>query len=140
MSVLRWVITDPTDIDPTTNTYTFPRNPESMTSIFHELPITAQSSTRGHALLWEGATQAKAWSFQGAILDKQHLLDLHLWVLTKKRRLILTDHFGRAITLVFNSLEVVPKRRTNVYYSHDYTVNALIISSTAPTVANSGPA
>lgn len=139
MAVLRWVITDPYDTNPSTNTYTFPRNPETMSSPYGERSVTSTVTVGGKVLLHEGTTPAKQWTFQGPVLDKAHFDALHLWVYTKKRRLKVTDHYGRVITLVFTGLEVVPKRRTNVYYSHDYTVTALITAITAPTATDAGP-
>lgn len=139
MGVQRWVITDPSDTDPTTNRYVFPRNPSTMTNVYPERQVSSFASTAGKVILFEGATQPRQWTFTGPILDKQQFLDLQTWVYTKKRRLILTDHYSRQITLVFTALEMLPKRRVNYYYSHDYTVTALILSITAATVPETGP-
>jgi hypothetical protein len=140
MSVLRWVIVDPYDANPTTNTYTFPRNPTEMTSVYPERAVSSLTTSSGKVLLYEGTTPAKQFSFSGPVLDKQHFLDLQTWVYNKQRRLNLTDHFGRVISCVLTTVDLVPKRRVNIYYSHDYQVTGLILSVGAPTVANAGPA
>jgi hypothetical protein len=139
MSVLRWVLNDPYDSNPATNHYTFPRNPVSMTSVYPERSISATTTTSGKILLYEGTTPAKSFTFSGPILDKQQFTDLHTWVYLKKRRLFLTDHFGRKIAVVFTTMDVVPKRRVNYYWSHDYTITGLIMAITGPSVGDVGP-
>ena len=139
MAVKRWVINDPYDTNVLTNSYTFPRNPTTMSSPYGERSVSSLVTVGGKVLLHEGTKPAKQWTFEGPILDKAHLVALHHWVYNRKRRLKLTDHYGRIITLVFVSLEVVPKRRVNVYYSHDYTVTALVVSISAPTATDAGP-
>lgn len=138
-TVKRWVITDPYDTNPATNTYHFPRNPADMTSVYPERSVATMTTSAGKVLAYEGATPAKSWQFSGPLLDKQQFTDLHTWVYLKKRRLILTDHFGRNITLIFQTLDVVPKRRTNYYWSHDYTVTALILGIQGLSVGADGP-
>ncbi len=137
MTVKRWVIKDPTNTD----SYTFPRNPVSMTSVYADLAISSLPTMRGKRLFWQGATPAKEWSFTGIILDKSNLTEMHRWCLTKERRLVVVDHYGRIITCVFTKFDAVPKRRRNVYWSHDYTATAQIVSVVAAniTVPNTGP-
>lgn len=135
MSVLRWVITDPY----LTTSYTLPRNPLSMSSPYPAKAVTSYTTTTGSLLLTEGASTAQPWTFTGPLLDKDNLTDLLSWTYGHKRRLVIRDHFGRDITCYLTGLEVIPKRRTGYYYSHDYTMSALVISVSAPTVANAGP-
>lgn len=137
--VRRWVITDPYDGNPLTNTYHFPRNPSDMTSLHAERAISSMATTNNKTLLYEGITPAKNWQFSGPILDKQQFLDLHAWVYDRIRRVVINDHYGRNISCVLNTFEVVPKRRTGHYYSHDYTVTALVLAVSAPTIGNEGP-
>jgi hypothetical protein len=139
MSVLRWVIVDPYDANPTTNTYTFPRNPAEMSSVYPERAVSSLATTNGKVLLYEGTTPPKQFTFGGPVLDKQQFLDLQTWVYSKKRRLNLTDHYGRVISCVLTAVDLVPKRRINYYYSHQYEVTGLVLSVGAPTVANTGP-
>lgn len=139
MSVLRWVLNDPYDTNPATNTYTFPRNPESMTSPLGERSLSSLVTTAGKVLLYEGTTPAKSWQFSGPLLEKAHYDALYTWVYTKNRRVNLTDHYGRVLSLAFQTLDAQPKRRVNYYWSHDYTVTALILSMSAATVGNVGP-
>lgn len=137
--VRRWVITDPYDVNPTTNTYHFPRNPADMSSLHAERAISSMATTNRKILLYEGQTPPKSWQFSGPILDKQQFTDLYDWVYNRKRRVIINDHYGRNISCVLQSFEVNPKRRNGYYYSHDYTVTALVLSITAPTIDNAGP-
>lgn len=137
--VRRWKITDPYDTNPLTNTYKFPRNPREMTSLHQERAISSMSTTAHTILLFEGQTPAKQWQFSGPILDKSDYDNLRHWVYDRKRRLILNDHFGRDISLVFVSLDAVPKRRSGYYYSHEYTATALVLSVGEPTITNGGP-
>lgn len=134
MTVHRWVLTDPYDTNPSTNTYTFPRNPMEMTSIFEERQVGSLTTTAGRIMLYEGQVPAKQWQFSGMILSKHELDVMYTWVYKKRRRLTLFDHFGRTITLVFTGLEATPKRRNGYYYSHDYTASALVLGVTTPTV------
>lgn len=135
MTVLRWQLIDPS----TSDVYTFPRNPLSMTSPYPVKAVTASGTTNGAILLTEGAPTAQQWSFSGPLLDKQNLLDLLDWTYSRRRRLLIQDHFARQISCYLTGLEVTPVRRTGYYYSHDYTINALALSVSAPTVANAGP-
>lgn len=139
MSVKRWVITDPHDTNVATKSYTFPINPRDMTSPYKERSITAQGTARGRILFFEGAAQAKQWQFSGPILDKAHMDALRLWVYNRPGRVIITDHYGRVIECILQSLDVTPKRRLGYYYSHEYTITAMITAISAPTVPNLGP-
>jgi hypothetical protein len=139
MSVKRWVLTDPYDTNAATNRYTFPRNPEAMTSLNPERQISSLATLGGQILLHEGNRAAKQWQFNGPILDKAHYDALYEWVYNKRRRVRLTDHFGRTISLVFSQMEAVPRRRVNVYWSHDYTISALVLAVSAATVTDDGP-
>jgi hypothetical protein len=136
VTVLRWKLIDPSNTD----VYTFPRNPLSMTSPYRVKAVTASSTTNGKILLTEGAQTAQQWSFSGPLLDKQNLLDLLDWTYDRRRRVLIQDHFSRQISCYLTGLDVQPKRRTGYYYSHDYTINALVLDVSAPTVANAGPA
>jgi hypothetical protein len=140
MSVLRWVIVDPYDTNSLTNTYHFPRNPRDMSSVYPDRPVTAMTTTAGKVLLYEGATPPKPFTFSGPILDKQQFLDLQTWVYTKKRRLNITDHFGRVISCILTTVDMVPKRRVNYYYSHEYVVSGLVLGVSAATGPVDGPA
>lgn len=138
-TVLRWVLADPYDSDPTTNTYTFPRNPASMTSVYPDRAVTAQVTTFGKRLFIEGTTPAKQFTFAGPILEKSHFDALRDWCYNHTQRINLHDHFGRIIKCVLVSVDMVPKTRINYYYSHDYTVTALIDTISEPTVTDAGP-
>jgi hypothetical protein len=139
MSVKRWVLSDPYDTNSATNHYTFPRNPVAMTSLNTERQVTSLGTLGGTILLHEGARAAKAWQFNGPILDKAHYDALYGWVYDRRRRVQLTDHFGRTISLVLTTMEAVPVRRVNIYWSHDYTISALVLAVSPATVTDDGP-
>jgi hypothetical protein len=137
--VRRWVITDPYDTNPTTNTYHFPRNPREMTSLHRERAVSSLSTTNHKILLYEGQTPAKSWTFSGSFLHMSEYDDLREWIYDRKRRLIINDHYGRNITCVLTALDAVPKRRIGYYYSHEYTVTALVLDVSDPTIGDQGP-
>ncbi len=128
MPIKRWTITNHGDSNPATRKYVFPQNPLSMTSPFPEKSVTAQSTPRGRALLWEGGTQPHPWEFSGPVLHKDHFDALAHWVYDIRRRLVIEDHYGRIIDVYFTNFDVIPKRRVGYYYSHDYTVSALVLA------------
>jgi hypothetical protein len=138
MAVLRWKLVDPYLTDPGDKTYVFPRNPKEMTSPYYERAITGTTTIFNKRLVYEGASPPKAWTFSGPILEKSHFDALREWTYSHKRRFYLYDHFGRRITTVFSSVDMTPVRRVNYYYSHDYTVSALTLDITEPTVPNVG--
>ena len=138
MSILRWTVYDPLDVNPVTNHFTFPINPASATSPYPERSIQSMTSTRGTTLFTEGGAQAKQWQFSGPILNKDQFELLRVWTYEKPGRLLINDHFGRKIRCMWTNFDAVPKRRPNIYYSHDYTISALVFEITAPTVPNAG--
>lgn len=137
-TVLRWTITDPYDTNTQTRVYTFPRNPAEMSSIYPDRSISSFTTLHGRVLFYEGTTPAKQFTFAGPVMEKAHFDALREWVYKRKRRVIIRDHFGRKITCVLSSVELVPKRRVNKYYSHDYTVTGLVVSITEPTITDAG--
>lgn len=139
MTVLRWKIRDPHDTNVLTNTYTFPMNPREMSSPFRERSIQTVGTTRGRVLLFEGSAGAKSWQFSGPILNKAHMDALLEWVYERRGRVIITDHFGRQLECVLQAVDFTPKRRIGYYYSHEYSVTALITKINPATVPNAGP-
>jgi hypothetical protein len=111
MSVKRWVLSDPYDTNSATNHYTFPRNPVAMTSLNTERQVTSLGTLGGTILLHEVRARPRQWQFNGPILDKAHYDALYGWVYDRRRRVQLTDHFGRTISLVLTTMEAVPVRR-----------------------------
>ncbi len=126
--VLRWKFRSGNE------TWTVPQNPSSMTSPFGNRNVTAKFSTGGQVLLTEGAVQPAAWSFEGTVRSKEHYEELRRWVYDVKERVIITDHFGREILCVLLGFEATPKRSNNVYWHHQYKVNALVLYVGPPTV------
>lgn len=128
--VQRWRFIDGLD------TYTVPINPNEMTSPFPEKNIQVQTtvSSNGQPVVYEGATKPTQWQFSGVILGEQHLTDLLAWS-QKKRRIVINDHFGRSLDVYITAFKPTPKRSSR-YWKHEYTVNALVFSISAPTVHN----
>ncbi len=126
--VKRWRIINPNDSNAATREYRFPQNPEKMTSPYPKKSVTSSGTPRGRILLWQGGTGAQQWSFSGPILNKKHLDDLAHWVYDIRNRLVIEDHYGRYIGVYLTDLDAVPRRRVNRYYSHEYTVNAMVLT------------
>lgn len=139
MAVYRWSFHDPA----TGETYVFEQNPNQMTSPFPNRKITSQTTTalNGRTIFVEGNADAVDWSFGGSIRSKQHYEALRSWVyddngVAKRRRIVITDHFGRTITCMLTSFNPTPKRAVNVYWRHDYEIKALVTGVGLPTVDN----
>lgn len=130
-SFLRWVFHDPY----LSETWEVPINPREMSSPFAEKNVTTLGTTAidGKVLLFEGAASPAQWTFAGRILDPDHYAQLLYWS-EKKNRIRITDHFGRNIVCYLQKFEPTPKRAANHYWSHDYTMTALVlVPPTAPT-------
>lgn len=130
--VQRWVFTNPS----TGETYTVPRNPDAMTSPFPSRTINAKHSTAitGQVLLTEGAPQLAAnWQFSGTMADSRHYEKLRHWVNDINNRVQITDHYGRVIDCVLLNFDPKPKRDMHRYWSHTYTITALVIRVGEPT-------
>lgn len=138
--VKRWKLVDPyvasTD---KYATYTFVQNPREMTNIFPSRSFTNSATTNGKLLVMEGSTPAQSWTFSGPIRHKSEVDALHYWCYRKKRRVRLIDHFGRTLTVLLQQLDITPSRRVNVYWSHEYTVTALVLAVSSPTITDAGP-
>lgn len=132
MSVRRWVFEGEGE------TWVVPQNPKEMSSPFPARNVTPRSTIGGRTLLTEGATTPTNWEFRGSCRTRDHYEALRRWVYEKKQRIMITDHFGRKIVCVLLAFEPVPKRSVGVYWRHDYSVRALVISVSAPTVTDAG--
>jgi hypothetical protein len=137
MAVYRWVLRDPFDKDPQTNSYTFPRNPEEMSSPFAERVISSSPTTyRGHVLR-EGSPLPKQWTFSGTIPDAEMYEALRAWVYDRHHRLWIYDHYGRRITIVLQNFDPTPKRAYGKYWKHTYSITAQVLSVGKPSVFES---
>ena len=139
MAVHRWSFFDPTS----GQTYVFEQNPNRMSSPFPNRNINAQTTTAlgGRTFFIEGNTSPVEWTFGGSIRTKQFYETLRSWVYNDqgtplRRRIVITDHFGRKINAVLLSFDPQPKRAVNVYWRHDYEIKALVTSVGVPTVDN----
>ncbi len=126
---LRWKFVDP--YDPTaTNTFTFPRNPNTMTSPFPRRNVTATGTTaiNGRKLLTEAQASPTEWTFGGNIHNSTHYEELRSWVYERYgRRLYLYDHFGRRLTIVPLEFRPIPKRTVGQYWRHTYEIVAMVL-------------
>lgn len=131
VSVVRWIFHDPTGAD---TDWTVPVNPNAMTSPYPKKNFIYDVTTAidGVGLVWQGQTKPVEWSFSGEILDQAHYDKLSHWVYDKDWRIKITDHFGRVFTVALTSFEPVPKRAVNVYWRHQYIVNALVFKMVNP--------
>jgi len=142
MTVLRWRLQDPAN---PTDAYTFPQNPNRMTSPFPSRLVTTKGTTAvdGQVLMWEGPTEPQSWSFGGPIKNAAHYEALRSWVYDRQGRLFLWDHFGRRYVVILKTFkpetEGPAKRQPGRYWFHDYTIDALVVSISMPTVGDEGP-
>jgi hypothetical protein len=138
--MLRWKLQDPRDTNTATNTYTFTQNPTQMTSPFQGRNLVAQGTVLpgGRVLMWEGNKSAGQWQFRGSIRNKAHYENLRKWVFERGNRIYLTDHFGRQMVVVLQDFQPEPRRSVGVYWRHDYTIVAQVISVGPPTVDEQG--
>lgn len=114
------------------DTYTVPINPNKMTSPYPEKAITTHVTTAvdGNTLYFQGRSAPANWQFGGKILDKDHYDNLRKWVY-EKGRIVITDHFNRAIScllLKFDPVPPAPAQSRVHYWNHDYTITALVAS------------
>lgn len=133
---LRWRFQDPYATGPT-SAYTFPINPNAMTSPFRKRNIQAKGTTSvdGADILIEGRANPAEWTFTGDILDAAHYEALRSWVYDRPgRRIYVYDHYGRRLICVLTSFDVQPKRSVGKYWRHEYTISAIVTSVSQATV------
>ena len=138
--MLRWKLHDPRDTNPATNTYVFEINPREMSSPFGPRALSTEGTVLpgGKTLAWEGNKSPVQWTFRGSIRSKAMYEALRSWVYGRGNRLLLTDHFGRELTVLLQNYQPVPKRSVGVYWRHDYEITALVLNVGAPTVDENG--
>lgn len=120
---LRWKLDDGAG-----DVYSFQVNPNAMSSPWEDIAITASATTApgGAILLTEGQRTAKEMTISGVILEKSQHDVLAAW-LKKRRRVFLSDHFGRTMIVFIKSYSPVPKRRTT--WKHDWEMTLLVLGS-----------
>lgn len=135
--VRRWKFTD-TYGD--RGSWTVPQNPNRMSSPFPRRNVTGGTTTAvdGQVILFEGNTEPAQWEFGGSIRSKEHYEGLREWVYGLRRRITITDHFGRDIECVLQQFDPVPKRSVAVYWRHDYMIRAVVTKVSAPTAGEDG--
>lgn len=133
---LRWQFYDPYDLNPATNFYDFEISPNTMESPHPERQINAMVSTGGQALLFEGSTPVTSWTFGGVLLHRSQYEMLRAWTYERKRRILILDHFGRRHLAVLRKFDAKPTRSIQYYWRHDWTITAMVISTTAPVVGD----
>lgn len=121
--VRKWVFQDPSSSD----VYHFTFNPNQMTSPFGSKNIqwTATTAIDGQKLAFEGQQAPVQWQFQGFIRSPAEYDAFVHWQ-SKRNRIWITDHFGRAWLGYITQFDVVPHRSYGVAWSHDYTMHVLL--------------
>lgn len=138
LTVQRWRFRDPYDPNPRSSSYQLPINPNKMTSPFPTRKLNSAYTTAvdGQVLLTEGAATPAAWTFGGEIFNAAHYDMLRSWVYERRRRITITDHFGRDIVCVLEKFDPVPaltRIGQGRYWRHSYSISGLAISVGAPT-------
>lgn len=133
--VVKWKLHDPYDTNTATNTIYVPINPNAMTSPWPARQINTAVTTAvdGQVIFMEGNAKPKEWSFSGDIMTPYHYDLLRSWVYERRRRVVITDHFGRDITCVLTNFDAVPKQVQRKYWRHTYTITAIVVSVGKPT-------
>lgn len=125
MTVTRWTFDDGTD------SVTLPINPSDMGgSLFQELSVTAYATLSGRILLTEGAPTPGTITFSGDILEQSHYDLFVTWRPAGahgRRRITITDHFGREISGVLTSWQPTPKRSPAYPWRHTFTASFLVL-------------
>lgn len=125
--VRKWVIQDPAPGG--LGSYTFPINPTRMAAPhaprFVELEQTTAPDGIPH--IWEGARRAHSWSFEG-YLETQAFYEKLQQFTAVMRRLYLIDHRNRAWVVSFEAFEPTAKKNGSNFWTHTYTIQALIYS------------
>lgn len=128
--VQRWTFLDLTTLEQAT----VPLNPNEMTSPYAARKFTYLTTTAGPAgslVINEGRPEPQQWTFSGEILNQAHFNFLRKWT-SKTSRVQIVDHFGRRINVLFVSFAPTPKRATNYYWRHGYTVTCTVLGVADP--------
>lgn len=123
MTLLRWVFTDPT----TAETYTFPRNPNGMTSPYLPQVTTPMARTiDGRARAARALAVPVEWSFKGDIRTQAHHDALAAWA-AKDHRVHVTDHLARTWEVMLTQFDADEQRpRLSTPWRFTYQMRALI--------------
>lgn len=118
--------------------YQFRVNPNEMSSPWEDINVTASGTVApdGGILLVEGARQVKEFTISGVVLSEGQYFEMIAWK-NKRRRVYLTDHFGRRMVVFIKSFNPTPKRRTS--YLHQYDMVMLILGEMTNSTYASSP-
>lgn len=130
--VQRWNLFDPN----TDESWTFPMNPNKMTSVHSPRNLTiypraalynpAVEARGGMARVFEHAKEPYTWTFSGVIREGEEYDGLLYWT-RKLRKIHLTDHFGRTFLIRIQAFKPDEKRPTfHRPDRYDYDVEAII--------------
>ena len=113
----RWSFTDPL----TSDYWEFPINPNAMDPPHRALNLTpgARNATvptqemknTGVARVLQGKRQPLEWTFAGNIRTRDQYMQLRHWT-HKRRRILVTDHFGRTWSILLQNLTYTEQRPT----------------------------
>lgn len=108
--------------------YIIPINPNKMTALKAERPISTRVTTAvgGQVLLFEGRRPPAAWNFSGVLFTKDEYDQLDHWTYSKGR-ITITDHYRRVLTVVLQGFDPTAKRSIGVPWRHDYIVKGLLL-------------
>lgn len=129
LSVRRWVLHDPS----TSETWTFPINPNKMTSPHPTKTTTIfarnynfEDTKAGVGRVLEYQQEPYDWQFSGVIRSQQHYTDFRDWC-HRVHRLELTDHLGRTWRIRFDSVDLEEQKPTlRKDWRFSYTAKAIM--------------
>jgi len=113
----------------TGDSYTFPKNPASMTSILPPKQIQAVPDTlqpgRGRVLV--KPEQPLDFQFAGSIKTREQFNDLLAWS-QRETTVLITDHFGRQFMVVFTDFTADERAFNRKYqWRFNYTMKGLLV-------------
>lgn len=127
VSVVRWVFHDPK----LNETWTVPKNPDAMTSPYPTRKYVYNSTTAGPAgvsVANEAHADPTQWQFSGLVTDQNHFDSLVKWS-RKQNRFSIIDHFGRALIVSIDKIDMVPRRVNPMfgrYWTHTYSATCSV--------------
>lgn len=109
------------------HTWIMPKNPERMTSVIKKKALLAERTTAGigQHIIWQGATPALSWSFNGTITTEDEYDEL-VFFHSLNRKFYITDHRNRTFIVTVRSLQMTPRRNSDNFWTFDYEVNCFM--------------
>lgn len=109
------------------HTWIMPKNPDRMTSVIKKKTLLAEHTTAGAGqhIIWQGATPATSWSFNGTITTEDEYDEL-VFFHSLNRKFYITDHRNRTFIVTSRSLQMTPRKNSDNFWTFDYTMDCFL--------------